>query len=387
MSMRLGFGLFAALLTLQTASYAQPPEGPARPPGLRQFDKDGDGALSREEAPPFLKERFDRVDANGDGKIGRAEVAAARRGQAGDTAPGGELPDNVKALRDLAYVPDGHERQKLDLYLPEREEGEKLPLVVWIHGGAWQSGSKEGCPARYLTGEGFAVASVNYRLSGHAPFPAQIHDCKTAIRFLRANADKYGLDPDRIGVWGSSAGGHLVSLLGTSGDVEDLEGHAELEGPDLYRDQSSRVQAVCNYYGPTELLKMGEQSGPSSRIDHDSPNSPESRLVGGPVQARADLARLASPMTHVTNDDPPFLTVHGDSDPVVPVQQGTTFHDALQKAGVESELHVVKGGGHGGFRDPALPGKVTEFFRRTLKSEAPRSTDQEATPGAASSKD
>lgn len=359
----LGAMVLAGSLTLVVAeAVAQPPEGAPRPPGLRQFDKDGDGALSREEAPPFLKDRFDRIDANGDGNIVPAEIAAARGQQPG--RPGAErgLAENVQALRDLEYVRNGHERQKLDLYLPKRgSDDEKLPLVVWIHGGGWQGGSKEGCPARHLTGEGFAVASVNYRLSGHATFPAQIHDCKTAIRFLRANADKYGLDPDRVGVWGSSAGGHLVSLLGTSGDVK------ELEGPDLYADQSSRVQAVCNYYGPTELLKMGEQSGPNSRLDHDSPNSPESKLLGGPVQQQVELARLASPMTHISKDDPPFLTVHGDADPVVPVQQGKTFHEALKQAGVDSELYVVKEGGHGNFRDDSLSGKVTAFFERTLK--------------------
>lgn len=373
MSLRLGFAVVSVSLSFPIIAFAQPSEAPERQPGLRQFDKDGDGALSREEAPPFLKQRFDRVDANSDGKVTPAEVAAARSRQGGGAGPGRDLPENVKALRDLEYVPGGHERQKLDLYLPEQAaEGRKLPVVVWVHGGGWQGGSKDGCPARYLTGEGFAVASVNYRLSGHATFPAQIEDCKTAIRFLRANAEKYGLDPDGIGVWGSSAGGHLVSLLGTSGDVK------ELEGPDLYRDQSSRVQAVCNYYGPTDLLKMGEQSGSSSRIDHDATDSPESRMLGGAVQEKADVARLASPITHVTKDDPPFLTVHGDSDPVVPVQQGKSLHEALQKAGVESELYIVKGGGHGGFQDDALPGQVTEFFRRTLKAAPTEAADAEA---------
>jgi dipeptidyl aminopeptidase/acylaminoacyl peptidase len=126
---------------------------------------------------------------------------------------------------------------------------------------------------------------------------------------------------------------------------------------------------------------MGEQSGESSRIDHDSPNSPESKLLGGPVQERKEIARLASPMTHISKDDPPVLTVHGDSDPVVPVRQGTSFHEALTKAGVPSELYVVKGGGHGGFRDEALPGKVTEFFRRTLPAKAPESPEPEKDSG------
>lgn len=123
-------------------------------------------------------------------------------------APPG-VPEGVQVLRDLTYVEGGHERNRLDLYLPEKAEG-RPPLVVWIHGGAWQAGSKEDCAAVRLTAKGYAVASINYRLSQHAVFPAQIEDCKAAIRWLRANAAKYHLDPDHIGVWGSSAGGHLA---------------------------------------------------------------------------------------------------------------------------------------------------------------------------------
>ena len=134
-----------------------------------------------------------------------------------------KLPAGVKVLRDLQYVDGGHERNRLDLYLPEKAEGQ-LPLVVWIHGGAWQAGSKDGCPAVYLTAKGYAVASINYHLSQHAVFPAQIEDCKAAIRWLRANAAKYHLDADHIGVWGASAGGHLVAMLGTTGNVKELEG-------------------------------------------------------------------------------------------------------------------------------------------------------------------
>jgi hypothetical protein len=153
----------------------------------------------------------------------------------------------VKSHRDLVYVEGGHERHKLDLYLPEKADG-PLPLIIWVHGGGWQNGSKDGCPplrGGYIE-RGYAVASINYRLSGHAVFPAQIEDCKAAIRWLRAHAKEYGLDAKRFGVWGSSAGGHLVALLGTSGDVKEFDVGANL-------DQSSRVQAVCDYYGPTDF--------------------------------------------------------------------------------------------------------------------------------------
>ena len=162
--------------------------------------------------------------------------------------PFGRVPEGVQAHRDLAYVADGHERHKLDLFVPEKADG-PLPLIIWVHGGGWQNGSKDGCPPLRggYAGRGYAVASINYRLSQHAPFPAQIEDCKAATRWLRAHAREYNLDPNRFGVWGSSAGGHLVALLGTSGDVKAFEVGANL-------DQSSRVQAVCDYYGPTDFI-------------------------------------------------------------------------------------------------------------------------------------
>src|SRR4051812_4543175 len=153
--------------------------------------------------------------------FGVASVAQAQRPQA-------KVPEGTKVHRDLEYVKGGHERQRLDLYVPERADN-PLPVIVWVHGGAWLAGSKEGGgPALPFVGKGYAVASVNYRLSQHATFPAQIEDCKAAIRWLRAHAETYHLDPDHIGVWGASAGGHLVALLGTSGGVEELEGE---DGP------------------------------------------------------------------------------------------------------------------------------------------------------------
>jgi acetyl esterase/lipase len=246
-------------------------------------------------------------------------------------------------------------------------------LIVWIHGGAWSGGDKRDCPALRFVERGYAVASVNYRLSSDAPFPAQIEDCKAAIRWLRAHARPYGYDPDRIGVWGSSAGGHLVALLGTSGDVEEFD-----VGP--HRDVSSRVQAVCDFYGPTDLLRMGEQSGPESRIDHDAPDSPESRLVGGPIQQRRELATQASPITFVSKERagriPPFLILHGDRDDTVPIGQSERLHRALRDAGVASEYHVVEGAGHGGggFNGPEVQRRVDRFFAEHLEPTAGEGT-------------
>src|SRR5262249_44838326 len=154
-----------------------------------------------------------------------------------------KLPEGTKAHANLEYVPGGHARQRLDLYVPAKADT-PLPVIVWVHGGAWLGGGKGGGgPAVPLVGKGYAVASINYRLSQHAVFPAQIEDCKAAIRWLRANAKTYNLNPERIGVWGASAGGHLVALLGTSGDALDREG----KGGNA--DQSSRVQAAVGFFG------------------------------------------------------------------------------------------------------------------------------------------
>ena len=293
------------------------------------------------------------------------------------------LSESVQAHRDLAYVDNGHERQKLDLYLPKQAK-EPLPVLIWIHGGGWQNGSKDGCPplrAGYVE-RGYAVASLNYRLSSHAVFPAQIEDCKAAIRWLRAHAEKFGLDPQRFGVWGSSAGGHLVALLGTSGGVKAFDVGAHL-------DQNSAVQAVCDYYGPSDFLAFVTTGGYES---HARANAPEAKLFGGTVQEKRELAAQASPVTHVTADDPPFLIVHGDRDPVVPPNQSERLFEALKKAGVGVQYHLIEGAAHGGpgFNEPEVVALVADFFDARLKraeamAEA-KATRSQATVAAPSSR-
>lgn len=267
------------------------------------------------------------------------------------------LPEGTRVLRDLAYVDNGHARQKLDLYLPHGSE--KRPLLIWIHGGAWMSGDKERPPALAFLQHGFAVASLNYRLSQHALFPAQIQDCRAAVRWLRAHAAEYNLDPDRLGAWGASAGGHLVTLLGTASEVRAFDVGDHL-------DQSSSVQCVVDFFGPTDFLLMNAQRLPGT-MDHDGPDSPESRLIGGAIQEHPDAARQASPLTAIRGDEPPFLIVHGDQDPLVPHAQSLLLRDALLKAGGTVELYTVKGGGHGGFRDPQVQPKVEAFLSQHLK--------------------
>ncbi len=269
------------------------------------------------------------------------------------------LPEGTIVYHNLSYVTDGHERQKLDLYLPKAED--KLPLIIWVHGGAWLAGSKaDGVPLGYLA-DGYAVASINYRLSQHAIFPAQIEDCKAAVRWLRTNAQKYNLDPNCFGAWGPSAGGHLVAMLGTTGDVNEFDVGEHLT-------VSSRVQAVVDYFGPTDFLQMDEHRPPDGQV-HNTPDSPESQLVGGYIQDNKEKVAKANSITYVTKDDAPFLIVHGDMDPLVPHHQSELLEAALKKAGVPVSFYTVKGAGHGGFKDPNVPKLTKKFFDKHLKKE------------------
>ena len=268
-----------------------------------------------------------------------------------------KVPDGVTVYRDVAYVTDGHERQKLDLYVPDT--GENLPLIIWVHGGAWRGGDKTHYnPKEYLKA-GYAGASINYRLSQHAVFPAQIEDVKAAVRWLRANAETYRFDPNRFAAWGSSAGGHLVAMLGTTGDVAEFEVGENLE-------VSSQVQAVVDYFGPTDFLQMDAHSLPDGLV-HDAPDSPESQLVGGPIQEHKERVARANPITYVSKDDSPILIIHGDQDKLVPYHQSVLLKDALEAAGVPVTFYKVEGGGHGWFRDPKVPKLTKAFLEKYLK--------------------
>lgn len=268
------------------------------------------------------------------------------------------MPANMTVHRDIAYVPNGHERQTLDLFLPAADG--PLPLLIWVHGGAFRMGSKaDKVPLAYLE-DGFAVASLNYRLSQHALFPAQIQDIKAAVRWLRAHAADYNLDPNRFGAFGESAGGHLVAMLGVTGHVDEFEVGEHL-------DVSSRVQAVADHFGPTDFLQMDTHRLPTGMI-HDVPDSPESELVGGPIQDHPDRVAAANPVTYVRGDAPPFLIVHGDQDPLVPYHQSVLLNDALQAAGVPVTFYTVKGEGHGNFRDPQVAVLTREFLIKHLSA-------------------
>lgn len=256
-------------------------------------------------------------------------------------APGAAQPAAFTVHRDLEYARPQGLPQRLDLYVPDGAG--PWPLLVWVHGGGWSGGDKALNPAGAQVRQasrGYVVASVNYRLSGVATHPAQVHDVKAAIRWLRGHAAAYGIDPARVGIWGSSAGGHLAALVGTSGGAEALEGP---DNPGF----SSTVSAVVDWYGPSDFPNMQAQGLPCSG-DHSNASSPEGRMLGCAVAACPETAREASPISWVSAEDPPFLLVHGTADCVVPPLQSLTLHDALLAAGVDSTLAMIEGGGHGG---------------------------------------
>lgn len=180
------------------------------------------------------------------------------------------------------------------------------------------------------------------------------------MRWLRAHAADYKLDPNRFAAWGPSAGGHLVAMLGTTGHVAEFEVGAHL-------DLSSRVQCVVDYFGPTDFLKMDAQRLPDGMI-HNTPDSPESELVGGLLQENPDKVAAANPITYVTKDVPPFLVVHGNQDPLVPYGQSVLLVEARQKVGADVTFYTVEGAGHGRFTDPAVPKLTAEFFARHIGS-------------------
>lgn len=269
--------------------------------------------------------------------------------------------DAHKIERDVTYGKADDVELKLDLYFPKKTEGQ-LPVTVYVHGGGWQNGDKSAGAGAMAIGElvkrGYLVASVNYRLAPAYKFPAQIEDVKCAIRFLRAHTNEYNLDPKRIGVWGGSAGGHLVALLGTS------DAKAGLEGKGGWSDQLSRVQAVVDMFGPADLTV--EFPGGNPRI---------AQTVFGASSSKDEVMKRASPVTYITKDDPPFLILHGESDSLVPLSQSKKLHEQLKAVGVPSKLVVVKNAGHsfkpvGGTPQPdrsELTQMIADFFDQTLR--------------------
>ena len=285
----------------------------------------------------------------------------------------------IKVIKDLEYATYQHQGQTksllLDLYLPQTQSSEPSPLLIYIHGGGWREFSKEICPGEIVAQKGWAIACINYRYSTEAIFPAQIYDAKGAVRWLRANAKDYHLDPKRFGAWGASAGGYLSALLGTSGGV------AALEGTQGNLDYSSSVQAVSNWYGPTDFTKVTPAfTEPiSPKVLEEYRGQPwylytvvTTQLLGGLVAQKPELAQAANPITYIDPQDPPFMVLHGDLDKIVPISQSEILVSALQSKGVpvtfvrKPEMTHSYQGENGEKFDPELIDLTLDFFEQTL---------------------
>lgn len=277
---------------------------------------------------------------------------------------------NQKEFLDVAYATSSA-AQKLDIFLPTTSTA-PFPVLMWIHGGGWKGGDKAEFKNtnRFteLRKRNYAIVVINYRLSGEAKFPAQINDVKAAIRWVKANASTYSMNPDKIGVWGSSAGGHLSALAGVSGNVAELEDLSQGNNT-----KTSRVQAVVDWYGPIDLLKMDEMAiaqGCGSS-NHNAADSPESALVGYQITTVPDLVSMVSPLSYITNDDPPFFIEHGLIDCTVAHNQSQLLYDYLVPVlGKEKvKLKFLSDSGHGGglFNDLATVTEAIDFLDLYLK--------------------
>jgi len=277
------------------------------------------------------------------------------------------LPVGVEVLHAVEIGTGGGRTLRAEIARPTRAPSSPLPAVLWIHGGGWSGGSHLDNRALDLAARGYFTASIEYRLTGEAPWPAQIEDCKLGVRWLRANAARYHVNPDRIGVWGASAGGHLVACLGTMGD------EAQFEGLGGYPGVSSRVRAVVDFCGPSDFT--GHATSEPGGFSADPPAL--LALFGVPSTKNPERWAAASPIRHVSDDDAAFLFVHGDRDSMVPIEQSQKLARDLKQAGVPVEFITVKGGGHNMAaapgQPPALPDRKTldaavlKFFDRQLK--------------------
>lgn len=289
--------------------------------------------------------------------------AACAQGKAPQRPP---LPSGFIAEYDVAYVAGGDEAQRLDIYFPEKAPEKPLPLLIWIHGGGWTGGSKTQMPYLSQLPRGYAAASLEYRFSQKAKFPAQIQDCQAAIRWLRANASKYHLDPARFGVGGASAGGHLAALVGTSGGKNTFP---KIGGND---EQSDRVQAVCDIFGPANfwtVIKQAEADTTVKNIFQWNKGDPYSKLIAARLGEDQAACEAVSPVTYVTADNPPFLILHGDRDTLVPYAQSVELSERLAKVNVSCLLQRLPGAGHGGplFTSPTVLKLATDFFDKHLQ--------------------
>jgi acetyl esterase/lipase len=275
---------------------------------------------------------------------------------------------NIAVIDDIQFGMGDDKPLYLNITEPRVRTTALIPALIWIHGGGWHAGNRYSGEFECATmaAKGYFCVSIDYRLSQDYVWPAQIEDCKCAVRYLRANAHKYGIDPNAIGAWGDSSGGHLAAMLGTS------VGAADLEGDGGYAETSSAVQAVCDFYGPTDISQMQAEG---SDLEPSDPLSAPALLFGtGGLAAHADAVRQANPCAYVGKSSASFLIIHGAEDTTVPLAQSVLLADSLQAAHIPVTLDVIAGGGHGGaaYRSAAVVAAYVGFFDRALKSVARR---------------
>jgi len=261
----------------------------------------------------------------------------------------------------LVYKTIGDRQLELDLYLPQQKVTTELPLLIWVHGGAWMRGSKDeliernGVLATSFLKEGYAIAAVNYRLSGEATFPAPVRDVNDAINFIIAGADDYGFKQGEVAVMGRSAGAHLAALIATSNSHQT----------DFYLPEvkaNYRVAAVVDFFGPSDLVEL---TGNSGRIDHDAPDSAQAKMLGSSPRVNVALAKNASPTTYIDNNTPPFIIMHGGNDTIVPASQSHHLTAQLAAQGIEHQLFIKAGARHGDpvFDSPKYVNKAVSFIK------------------------
>ena len=326
-------------------SLSVPPDAPGVPP-----------PAGRSVAPPFETEPMPRGPLEDGVTVTRLDPQPDR--------PAPDVAVRVVLHRDQPSVEGGHPRQRFDIRLPDGCSGGGLPLVVWIHGPDWRTGSKSECPVTWLVGRGYAVASIGYRTSDVAVFPAQLDDCRAAVARIVADAEVWGIDPTRICVAGSGAGGHLAALVGFAAHATGPVRAASTDGD---HDDDAVPAAVVVVDAPVHLTSLGPTA--------DRAGSAASRLVGGPLPELREAAQQASPLVHVSADDPPTLIVSGGRTSGVPADQATRLDQALETAGVDSTLVIIDHGGHApplGEGSPA-GAALAAFLERVIGPGAPRS--------------
>lgn len=284
--------------------------------------------------------------------MNRRELLLAAAALAVPTLPAFAEP---KVERDIVYGEPGGTKLLMDIYRPDTPGPH--PAIILVHGGGWLGGSKEGYLATgpMLARNGYVACAINYRLAPQFPYPAAFDDCQRAVRWIRAHASEYGVNPKRVGAMGDSAGGHLVGLIGVRGDTRDNSDRA------LSRF-SSRPEAVVGYYGAYELVRMWKI---------EMAHKPLTAWLGGPPEGHEKVYRETSPVSMVSRKSPPFLIIHGNKDMVNPEEQSYLFHEALRKKGVDSTLLIVEGVGHGWPADSPQgrqsEAAVLEFFGKHLQ--------------------